>query len=390
MNIGLLSNENGFDRGNAGGIGTYFACLAQMLAQRGHNVQAVTVHDAATSSSELAPGLTLHAIQRPEGAPWAQREQLSESFARTFATLQGDGLLDVVDMPDWLGFGHKIARNAEVASVTRLHTPLAWIQRFTGNDRTFADQSALLAREEQQIIASSLVVAPSQAMADVARSLWGVEATVLPNPLQVAPDHGRGAAADYDVRDRVILYLGRLEFRKGVHVLAKALPAVLKSHPHGRAILCGGDTPHNRRSMRAQLRDELGEVADQVSFVEHVTPEERARLIANADVLVVPSLWENFPYVALEALAAGTPVIASRAGGLVEIVQDGINGLLVEPDDPSALAAAMSAILDRSSVFGPEAIQATALPFQGANLVERYEDIYASAIRKHAAQEVIT
>jgi glycosyltransferase involved in cell wall biosynthesis len=70
------------------------------------------------------------------------------------------------------------------------------------------------------------------------------------------------------------------------------------------------------------------------------------------DAALLSSRWENFPHVAVEALAVGTPVIATAVGGVPEIVRDGVNGLLVPPDDPTALAAAIARLLDDAALRG--------------------------------------
>jgi glycosyltransferase involved in cell wall biosynthesis len=89
---------------------------------------------------------------------------------------------------------------------------------------------------------------------------------------------------------------------------------------------------------RGRLEPVAGE---RVRFLGSRPRAEVLEILHDADLVVLSSRWENFPHVLVEALAVGTPVVATRVGGVPEIVEDGVNGLLVPPDDPDALGAAI-------------------------------------------------
>jgi glycosyltransferase involved in cell wall biosynthesis len=97
--------------------------------------------------------------------------------------------------------------------------------------------------------------------------------------------------------------------------------------------------------MSRHLRAAAGARADLVHLLGHQPPEGLFPAVAAADIVVMPSLWEAFGIVALEAMALGRPIVASAAGGLRELVRDGRDGVLVPPDDPSALAGALMRLL---------------------------------------------
>ena len=123
---------------------------------------------------------------------------------------------------------------------------------------------------------------------------------------------------------------------KGHDCLLRAIPAVLAEFPEARCVLVG-DGPE-RPAMEA-LADRLG-IAPRVTFEGRIP--DPAGVLAAGDVVVLPSLSEGLPRVVLEALGLGKPVVATRVGGIPEIIEDGRTGLLVSPDDPGALAAAVS------------------------------------------------
>lgn len=131
------------------------------------------------------------------------------------------------------------------------------------------------------------------------------------------------------------VYAGRLAPEKGVDVAIEAARAL----PGADLLICGTG-PEERR-----LRRQAGSLAN-VRFLGHLPQRVLARHISAARAVVVPSRWyENFPYAVLEAQAAGCAVVASRVGGIPEQIDDGVDGLLVAPDDAEALRAAMGRLL---------------------------------------------
>jgi glycosyltransferase involved in cell wall biosynthesis len=151
---------------------------------------------------------------------------------------------------------------------------------------------------------------------------------VLPNP---APDATDAAAFDVGAHP-VIAFAGRLTAQKDLDVAL----AALKTLPDVR-LLVAGDGPE---------RDRLGALAGRnVEFLGPLPRPEVLGLLRAADAAILTSAWENFPHGIVEALAVGTPVVATRVGGVAEIVRDGENGLLVEPGDAAGFGAAVRRML---------------------------------------------
>ncbi|HEY0153177.1 MAG TPA: glycosyltransferase [Longimicrobium sp.] len=162
-----------------------------------------------------------------------------------------------------------------------------------------------------------------------------------------------------------LLFMGRLVERKGVHLLLEALSLLVReSRPLLHVV---GDGPE-----RARLQELAGalRLVDDVVFHGFVSTEEKAERLAGCDAFVLPAVidskgdTEGLGVVLLEAMTYGKPVIASAAGGIVDIVRDGRNGFLVPPGDASALATAI-----RACVENPE--HARELGAQGRTDVER-------------------
>jgi glycosyltransferase involved in cell wall biosynthesis len=184
--------------------------------------------------------------------------------------------------------------------------------------------------------ASSAVIALSPAWADFLRGFApAADVHVVPNSVRV--ERAAPAAAGEDGR---ILFLGRAGERKGLFDLLEALARVLPAHPQARLAI-GGDGDLNEVRRRSEG---LG-IAGQVELLGWVGPEQKAAELARAAIFCLPSHAEGLPMAMLEAMAAGTAVVVTPVGGILDAVSDKANGLVVPPREVPALAAALSALL---------------------------------------------
>lgn len=318
---------------DVGGPASHAPELASWLAARGHAVEAVI-----TAANAPAPQpYSVHWVRRtlPPGARHADAVRLIAGRSRRADVIYATGM-------------H--GRSAVATALTR--TPL--VLKLT-SDPAFerarrrgvvggavADfqgggggrrADLLRAARDATVRRAAHVVCPSTFMADLA-VFWGVpreRVTVLPN---AAPDPAEATPATLEHRP-ALLFAGRLTAAKNLELALESLAAV----PEARLTVVG-DGPDRERLERA--RDELGAAAD---FVGARPRAEVLGLMATADAVVLSSAWENFPHGVVEALAMGTPVVATRVGGVPEVVRDGENGLLVEPGDRAAFADALRRIV---------------------------------------------
>jgi glycosyltransferase involved in cell wall biosynthesis len=140
--------------------------------------------------------------------------------------------------------------------------------------------------------------------------------------------------------ERILVFVGRLVREKGVEVLLEAMPEVLAAHPEAKLVVAGGGW----RGHLEERAKALG-VGGKVAFAGFVPEEELPLLYAVAEVAVYPSLYEPFGIVALEAMAAGVPVVTSDAGGLREVVRHGETGLQTWANNPGSLAWGIKQVL---------------------------------------------
>jgi glycosyltransferase involved in cell wall biosynthesis len=174
------------------------------------------------------------------------------------------------------------------------------------------------------------VVCPSEYLAGLATTWRGREGvSVLPNP---APDPAEAVAVAPPAPPPVLAFVGRLTAAKNLDVAVHAV-----EHLPEATLLVIGDGEERQRLE--------GLAGERVLFLGAQPRAEVLGLLATADVAVLPSAWENFPHAAVEALAMGTPVVATRVGGVPEIIRDGENGILVPAGDEAAFTDAVARVL---------------------------------------------
>ena len=170
-----------------------------------------------------------------------------------------------------------------------------------------------------------------------------------------------------------ILFIGRLDYMKGVHVLIKAFSKIWKQYPYLHLDIIG-DGP-DKDKLKRMCVDLC--IDNFISF--HGTVTETVKYLHKSRLFVLPSLSEGFSNVILEAMACGLPVVAANVGGTPDIIQNGINGLLVEPDSPDQIFDAVMKIInnrDMAKKLGAEARKTVENNFSMEQIADRYISLY--------------
>jgi glycosyltransferase involved in cell wall biosynthesis len=184
---------------------------------------------------------------------------------------------------------------------------------------------------------ADLVLTASQAVSD---RLGGLPSHVVYGPVEDDPPP---QPAPWPAGDGpVIGFVGRVEPRKGPLDLVLAAPAIRRAAPTARVVIVGDD-PYGTDPVYTKA------VLGSPEIEPYPWSPNAPGLMRHLDVLVLPSYQEPFGTVLAEAMAVGTPVVATRVGGLAEVVDDGVTGRLVAPGDPDALAVAVLEVLARRS-----------------------------------------
>ncbi len=249
---------------------------------------------------------------------------------------------DVVHAHDWL-VAHSaiaLAEHYDVPLVSTIHATEAGRHSGWVSGRVNKQVHSVewwLARESDALITCSA------SMQDEVDSLYGPEltpVTVIRNGIDV----GAWTFRERSPRSGPprLLYVGRLEYEKGIQDAIAALPRIRRAHPGTTLTIAGVGTQFEWLRERARVH----RVARVVNFAGRLDHTELLGWLHGADAIVLPSRYEPFGIVALEAAAAGTPLVTSTAGGLGELVVDGVTGASFEPADVSGLVEAVTAVLD--------------------------------------------
>lgn len=227
-------------------------------------------------------------------------------------------------------------------------------------------------------------VVPSGAVRDglLRTGVDGSSVRVVPNGIDVQALAGISRSRRAGVEDGSggprIGYAGRLVRVKGCEWLIRAFPLILGRHPDARLLIAGAGPEEPRlRDLANRLR-----VADRTDFLGYLA--DPIGFLVSLDVVVVPSLSEAFGLTAVEALALGRPVVATRTGGLAEIIDEGRTGLLVPTQEPDALALAVVRLLDDPRLaerLGREGQADVAVRFGLDAMVDGYIDVYQDLTR---------
>lgn len=242
------------------------------------------------------------------------------------------------------------------------------------DDHGAFDRSALLRAGLRHAISRAReVTAPSELVLEDLRSRFGLRGgVVVPNGVHLDAPVGDPPALP---PGPVVLAVGRLERMKGFDLLLDAVAAL--DDPRVQVAI-GGDGSQ-REALLAQAT-RLG-LSEQVHLLGRLSDSEVAGSMRAADVVVVPSRWEAFGIVALEAWRAGTPLVASVHGGMPEFIRDGVDGLVVDPVDPEALASAIRGLLEAPitaadlAAAGSERVR----HYSWGSVAGRYATIHAGA-----------
>ena len=305
---------------------------------------------------EVLEGVEVSALHRPNPEPlwFAEDVAWTVPVARELRRL---GRFDAVLAAEWGGDAALYAtRKTSGPLATNLTTSIEQaisISHGWQRGRRMRARHAMQRRlERAQAQRSDLLIASSRAILEWTRELWNVDdipSLLVPNGVDVARVRRLGAGTppeSFPDGGPIVAFSGRLEARKGVHVLVAAMHEVWRRHPGARLVLMGRDGDWAGGRMSDHLVRLAGPYADRLHLLGVLPPERLFPALMVADVVALPSIWENFALAAVETLVLGRPLIATLGSGYDDFVEDDRNGLLVPPGDEQALAAALLRLID--------------------------------------------
>ena len=363
-----IASVTPYDFARPGGVNSYVLTLAQWLRTEGHDVHVLGPSSADGDAPDgvtvmggtrsIAVGGTVAAISLSHRLGGATRDLLTrEDFDLVHLH---EPLMPLLPL--------QILRASEALNVGTFHSAERVARRF------YRLAAPALRRLTHRLHARTAVSPVARRVADA----------VLNGPCEIIPcctnvEHFRRPQdAPPELADgrRNILFVGRVEPRKGLGVLLDAYRAVRRAHPDIRLVIVG---PLDRRARRLQARVRR-DGWDEVLFTGAVSPEQLPGYYQSATVFCTPALaGEAFGLVLVEAMAAGAPVVASNIPGYHHVIGDSGAGLLVPPNRPADLAAALSEILEDDArqrtlrSHGRQRAQEFSVEMVGPQVVDLYD-----------------
>lgn len=395
----------------AGGMNVYVRELARELGSRGVPVDIFTRSQdrGAPTVEPLACGVRVINLHTGPAAPYDKNwvlTYLPEFVSRVRCFADGEDLsYDLIHSHYWLsGEAALRLRRSWGAPVVHMFHTLGAMKNSVARSKEETETGRRIAIERRLMHEVDAVVAATPL--DRAQMVWNYGADqervrVVPcgvdlKRFQPGDRMAARAALGLNPDERLLLCVGRMEPLKGMDALIRAA-ALLHDEgrpwsPALRVLLVGGDDEGRPQGWNAEqrrldaLRHELG-VAERVSFLGAQPQELLPAYFAAADVVAVPSHYESFGMVALEALASGAAVVASSAGGLALTVEDGRSGLLFPPDDHRALAAQIARVLDSPELAASLRLGARrrAAEYGWGTVARRITELYENLVSERAA-----
>jgi glycogen synthase len=373
-----------------GGLARHVRKLSENLARQGTEVHVLTRGSEESPEEETVGGVRIHRVREPtrptdlgEFVAWVER--MNSDMLAAGVELGDRFEFDLVHGHDWLvamACDH-LSRRFGAPLVTTIHATehgrhQGWVDKHP--------QSHIHGVERWIANRSDRVIACSYYMREQIADIFGVEeerVTVIPNGIDAddlqphdEPELRRLRAEFAGPDQKLVLLIGRLVYEKGFQLALEAMPSLIEAVPGTRFLVAGSGT--HERELRKQAAD-LG-LMEHGTFLGWIGDDVLHSLYRLADVCVVPSLYEPFGLVALEAMASDCPCIVADTGGLREIVSHGEVGLRFRARDSASLGEMVERVLtdpelrERLVAEGSEHI----LRFDWADVAERTALIYAA------------
>ena len=334
-----------------GGLGRVVHDLSHRLIKDGHEVTVVTYKDGNVPYFESDGGVKVYRVDNFMIHPnnfidWIMQLNFN-MIAKTGEIIAKEGNFDVIHAHDWLvAYAAKTLKASYgIPLVSTIHATEA------GRNGGIREEQQKYINDTEWMLTyeSSEVIVNSNYMKSELQRLFGLpfeKINVVPNG--VSPSNFTVNERDYDFRrqyamdnEKIILFMGRLVYEKGVQHLIGAMPKILENYHDAKLIIAG------KGGMLGELQAEVNSLGlgNKVYFTGHLTPKQVQQMYKCADVAVFPSTYEPFGIVAIEAMLSGVPTVVTDIGGLNEIVEHGITGMKSYAGNSNSLADSILALL---------------------------------------------
>ena len=334
-----------------GGIARVVHDLSKTLLKDGHEVTVVTYREGDAPYSEDDKGIKVYRVDNYNINPnnfidWIMQLNFN-MIAKANEIMLKEGNFDVIHAHDWLvAYAAKTLKNSyNIPIVSTIHATEA------GRNSGIHDEQQRYINDTEWMLTyeSTEVIVNSNYMKNELQRLFGLpyeKINVVPNGVNLSLFNG--IERDYNFRrkyamdnEKIILFMGRLVYEKGIQHLISAMPKILEGYRDSKLVICG------KGGMIDELREQVKAmgIENKVYFAGYMSGKDVQKMYKAADIAVFPSTYEPFGIVALEAMLSENPVVVSDIGGLDEIVQHKVNGMKSYCGNPNSIADSILELL---------------------------------------------
>ena len=387
-----------------GGIGTYTMQVAALMQKMGALVHIFAGSHTRNLTEEI-DGVIIHRIK------CESPHDFTDKLLGIFTTVHAEINFDIIECPEIHHHAISIKKNfPDLPLVVRLHAPNYLVENIK---KKYVPLKAKLRfvlgalrrgkidlgywrrydyfndTEYQFVKSANLITAPSKTMKDWIVKNWKMDASkilIIANPF-TAPVSFLNVVINEKAQHKQIIFFGRLNVLKGLVNATHAVKEILKEYPQYSFVVIGDDGygPYNKRSMRQWMQQQFADVSSQIIFKDGQAYEHLPVALKEAEIALLPSLFESFSYTCAEAMAAGKAVVGSINTGMADMIVKNKNGLVVDVDNVLEIYKAIKLLIVNNELRYNMAISARIdilTKYNPDNIGKHYLSLYQIAAAK--------
>jgi len=397
---------------NVGGIGTYFYQIANGLSNLKHQVVVFSSSEHDDSFEIINDFLTVIRVKEKH------RNNFSKSILPQFIQWNKKiNQFDIIEGPEYNADTREIKKQfPKIPLVLKFHTPTFWVD-YLNTEPPLAqvkirfilgalfklkipslywkNQFSLTKYNKEKDIEylhsleADLLTSPCLDLSNIISINWKLnkESIVhIPNPYEIKKEL-LDIKSENQSNKIVITFIGRLEIRKGILLMAEVIPTIFKKNKdvYFRFIGSSDPSPIPNLSMQEYILKKYKRFVKNLEFTGRISFEEILLNLSDTNICIFPSKWENFPNVCLEAMAASKAIVASQFGGMAEMLQNKKSGLLVDPNNSVALAESIQYLIDNPNKrleYGQNARDKVLTEYSYEKILNKQVELYNQVINK--------